>query len=117
MTALANRQLTTDNYTRDLKEKLSKVEVERKVLRDKLADIEYRLKGIEVALEEARAEAEGERATIVLWTSLDEMKSQQEAAKEKVVNEAVTAYIQFVAFNDETTEYFISILRLSVVEL
>lgn len=62
MTALTNHQLATDNYIGDLREKLYEVEAERKALRDKLVDIEYRLKGVEATLEEARDEAEGERA-------------------------------------------------------
>lgn len=78
-------------------------------MRDKLADTEHRLKGVEATLEEARDEAEGERAiTAVLRTSLGEIKSQQEAAKERVANEAVVVYLQSKAFNDETMKYFIS---------
>lgn len=100
MTALANRQLATNNYAKDLKEKLSEVEAKRKALRDKLAKTEHRLKGTEAALEEAWDEAKGERAVAaILQMSLDEMRSQQEA---------VVAYIQSKAFNDEVMEYFIS---------
>lgn len=77
MTALVNRQLATDNYAKDLKEKLSEVEAEEKALRDKLAETEHRLKGTEAALEDARVDAEGERAAAAIFqTSLDEMRSQ-----------------------------------------
>lgn len=85
------------------------VEAERKALRDKLTDAECRLKGFESPLEKAREEADGERATVAsLRMSLDEVKSQQESVKEKAANEVITTYLKSEAFNDETTEYFIS---------
>lgn len=66
VTALTNRQLATNNYGKDLKEKLSEVEAERKALRDKLTDTKHRLKGIKTALEGAQDEAEGEKAIVAI---------------------------------------------------
>lgn len=64
--ALANRQLATDSYSKDLKKKLFEMESERTMLRDKMAETKGRLKGIETALEEARDEAEGKRASFAV---------------------------------------------------
>lgn len=109
MTALANRQLATNNFIGDLREKLSEVEAEWKALRNKSTDTEYRLQGIEAMLEKARGEADGEWAPVVaLLASLEEVKSQQESMKEKVASDTVAAYLESEAFNDEMMEYFIS---------
>lgn len=76
MIALTNRQLATDSFIGDLREKLFEVEVEQNALRDKLTNAKCRLKDVEDALEKVWGEADGERATVAtLRTSLDEVKS------------------------------------------
>lgn len=75
----------------------------------RLVETENKLKGSEATLEEVRDQLEGEKVgAAMLQTSLDQMKSSWEAEKGKVAGDAVTAYLQSEAFNDETIKYFIS---------
>lgn len=106
---LSNHQLTTDAYIGKLRKKLTKVNSERLALGHKLTETEERLRGSEATLEGVWGQLDGEKASAtILQASMDEMKSRWEAEKEKTAREAVTAYMEFEAFSDETTEFFIN---------
>lgn len=105
----SGHQLATDTYIGNLREKLFEVKADRSVLVGRLAETEGKLKGNEYTLKEVQDQLEVERTgAVVLQSSLDEMKSYWEAKKEKAVGEAVAAYLQSEAFNDEAIKFFIS---------
>lgn len=106
---LLNRQLAIDAYIGELLKKLSEPDSDRLALARRLAEVENKLKGTEVALEEVHYQFKGERAeTAVLQLSLNDLMDGWEVEKKKVVKNTVAAYLKSEAFNDQATKYFIS---------